>query len=60
MGKSLKGFFSETGQPMERKLTSNIVWMVLYKVNVFLSQSEIQNGRHRRTWFNIQPYEKKV
>ena len=35
MGKSLKGFFSETGQPMETKLTSNIVWMVLYKVNVF-------------------------
>jgi hypothetical protein len=50
-------FFSETTRTVETKLPRNDHWKVLYKV-CFLCRSEIQDGRHRRTYINIGPYGK--
>ena len=50
IGKNVsKRFFSETTWTIETKLPRNDHWKVLYKVSVFLCQSEIQDGRHRNT-----------
>jgi hypothetical protein len=50
LGKNVsKCFFSETTWTVETKLPRNDHWKVLYKISVFLSRSEIQDGRHRRT-----------
>ena len=48
MGKMFQNAsLSETTWIIETKLPRNDHWKVLYKVDVFLCRSEIQNGRHR-------------
>jgi hypothetical protein len=57
LGKCSNAFFSQTTNMIKAKLYMNVHWKVLYKV-CFLSRSEIQDGRHRRTYINIGPYRK--
>jgi hypothetical protein len=44
-----KRFLSETTWTSETKLLKNDHWKVLYKIKVFFSRSEIQDGHHCRT-----------
>ena len=73
MGKCSNAFLSETTNMIKAKLYMNVQWIFLYKPNcprmiigrssthfVFLCRSEIQDGRHCRTSYNIRPYGENV
>ena len=49
MGKCSNAFFSETTNMIKAKLYINVHWMDLYKIYLFCTRYEIQNGGYGRT-----------